>query len=547
MKNLLLLILVLILPQGIFSQNKFYQNKTLTGAENYFEIDTLALKTARENSKESFGLIEKVIDPGSYIIGPGDGFIVMINSFEPVELKLEVDPVGEILIPSVGKVDVKNVTLDNAIELIEKKIKETYEGSEIYISLSKIKKFKVRVSGLVGKSQIVTATSMDRVSEAIDRCGGLEFNASVRNILLIREFKDTVYNVDLDEFYYLTKDESNPYLMGGDHIIVSKEKEELGILISGEIYSKEIIIEYSEGDSLSNLLRLSKGFTPFSKLDSVEYYKYDSDTFSYKKSYMNLTSWKGLMKKPYTKYPNDIEVFPGDRIYIRQQREIEEENYATITGEVIFPGRYTISKNDTWLSDLINNSGGINEDGSFKSAYFIRQEFIEKRDEELERLKEKDLSEMSESEQKYYQVRIRENRGSMVVDFEKAVENPKSKDDILLTAKDSIHIPLKKNFVNIQGKVVQPGIIKYKEGFTYLDYIFMAGGFTSKADKNETFIRKSTGEQFLASQKNYVIQPGDLILVPQEPDTDFWDSFFKWFTFITQLITVISVIVTVSN
>lgn len=547
MKRINLIILIILLSTSVFSQSKFLQNKTITGARSYWSLDTMALENARENSMETFGFLERAVDPEKYIVGPGDGFIISIISYEPVQLKLKVSPEGALIIPSVGKVIVNEKKLSDAINLIENKVSEIYDGSEIFVALSKLKKFKVRVSGKVGKSQIINATSMDRASEAIDRVGGLEFDASVRNISLSRKSMDTVLNIDLDEFFWLGIEESNPFLMGGDHITIGSVKDDKLILVSGEVYSEEINIEFSKGDSLAKIIRLAKGFTPNAKLDSVELYRMNQTNDAYERSYLDLSNWSDLMEKPFKDYENDVAVFPGDRIYIRRKDNFELENYVAIKGEVKFPGRYTMTDEGFHLSDLIDIAGGLEEDASLESSVLIRQANIEERDEELERLKQKSLSEMSETEQKYYQVRIRENKGAMVVDFKKALNNPKSEFDVLLKSQDSIIIAKKQSYINIQGKVVKPGLIRYKEGYTYLDYVQLAGGFTTRADEGETFIRKITGEQFLASEKNYKIKPGDLILVPQEPETDFWDAFFKWFTVVTQLITIVSVIITVSN
>lgn len=547
MKSFITLNLLIILSVSAFSQNKLMQNRTITGTESYWYKDTMAIENARTNAMDSFGEMERAVDPKKYIIGPGDGFLLSILSYEPKEIKLPVTPEGNVIVPGVGKIDVNEITLEEAVERINEKVGDLYEGSEVFTALYKIKKFKVRVSGKVGKSQIVTATSMDRVSEVIDRVGGLEFDASIRNISLIRNSTDTVINVDLEKFFYLNDEESNPYLMGGDHILVSQIREDRIILVSGEIYSEDVNIEWAKGDSLANIIRLAKGFTPFAKLDSVELIRLDQASNRYKKFNLDLSNWDDILEKPYKSYSNDIALLPGDRIYIRKKVDLIDEKYVTINGEVKFPGRYTLIDEEIRVSDLIEMAGGLKEEASLSSAVFIRQKDIVEKDLELERLEKKPLSELSESEKKYYEVRIKEKKGAMVIDFNEIAKDQDSKYNITLQNKDSIYIPEIQNYINVQGRVVKPGLIKYKSGLEYMDYVRLAGGYTSKADDNETFIKRSTGEQFLASERNYSLQPGDMILVPQKPETDFWDAFFKWFTFITQLITVVSVIITVNN
>ena len=59
--------------------------------------------------------MEKPINPEQYLVGPGDQFLVNVISSENIaNYTLTVSPTGEILIPSVGIVQVNGQTLSNA-------------------------------------------------------------------------------------------------------------------------------------------------------------------------------------------------------------------------------------------------------------------------------------------------------------------------------------------------------------------------------------------------------------------------------------------------
>jgi protein involved in polysaccharide export with SLBB domain len=151
---------------------------------------------------------------------------------------------------------------------------------------------------------------------------------------------------------------------------------------------------------------------------------------------------------------------------------------------------------------------------------------------------------MTKSELKYFAARISEKKGLMAVNFKKAVEDPSSVDNILLQNKDSIIVPETIDFINIQGRVNSPGNVQYNENFDYLDYVALAGGFGYRADIDETFVTKSKGEQFLAEDYNYVLEPGDTILVPPEEEVTFFEIFTTALTIAAQLVTVVGVIIT---
>ena len=105
-------------------------------------------------------------------------------------------------------------------------------------------------------------------------------------------------------------------------------------------------------------------------------------------------------------------------------------------------------------------------------------------------------------------------------------------------------LPQKKYFVNVQGRVITPGLVTFRENYTYLDYINAAGGFAYRADEGETFIHKTRGEQYLAEDMNYIIEPGDNILVPPEKPSTFWKDMNTGLQVTVSFLGIVMVIVT---
>ena len=171
------------------------------------------------------------------------------------------------LIDGVGEYILLVRNLTEAYKLINEKMGQVYKNFSI--ALSDVRKFKVNISGAAIKSSVVPATATDRVSEIIERVGGLQDSASVRNIILIRAVTNERLKVDLLKFYLLADNESNPYVNGGDHIIVPFASEKQIISIQGDVPAP-CEVEFLEGDSLSTLIRFGLGFlNPL--MDSVEY------------------------------------------------------------------------------------------------------------------------------------------------------------------------------------------------------------------------------------------------------------------------------------
>lgn len=509
----------------------------LTGISK-FKLDTLASQNAVNVSKETNLLQEKEINPDEYIVGPGDIFDFNVITTEPLIFTAKVSPDGKMLIPTVGTIEVKNKKLSEVYKLANEKISKIYKTAEIGFVLSKIRQFKVIVSGSVAKPLSVPSSPLDRASEVIERAGGTKFDASLRNIKLIRE--NEVIPVDLLKFFLVGEKSSNPFVEGGDQIVVPPSSEKQQISIFGEVgYPNEF--EFVKGDSLSTLIRFAQGFLASAFLDSVEINRFDPDGKLLKRWFVNLTSWINILSTR-QKLEGDFPLEIGDRIYVRILPNWNKEHYVVISGEVKYPGKYAIVENKDKLYDLFLRCGGFTDEASISDIEFIRQQEADKKDFEMERLYRTPYPEMSEFEQRYFQSRVREKRGAMALDFNKVVEDPNSDQNITLFSKDSLIVPTKKNYINVQGRVNNPGYIVYKRGLTYLDYINQAGGFGYRADEGETFIAKSKGEIFLAENMNYVIEPGDVILVPPKKEYSFSEIFTSTVATIAQFVTIAGVV-----
>lgn len=531
------LIVFFLAISSLRSQVDYYN---ITGAKKG-EIDTIAYQTGQRISKDIEKLLETEIDPKEYILGPNDVLTISILASKPIIFETSITPDGKALVRGVGIVSVKDKTLYEAERIIAEAIRKVYRSEDIMVVLSEMRQFKVIVGGAVRKPMSVSATAADRVSEVIERAGGLKFDASVRKIKLIRNNTRQQIQVDLMKFYLIGDKQSNPYVQGGDHVIVPPSSEHEVIQIFGQIPAPGEF-EYVEGDSLSTLIKLGQGFTESAFLDSVEFASFDHKGANLKRQFIDLTPWKALIHQN-VPLPGDFPLHNGDRVYVRTIPDWNLIKYAIILGEVKYPGKYAITERERIL-EMINRAGGFTSDAALESIEFIRQQELDKLDLEMERLKLIPASEMSMSEFRYFQAKKTEKKGAMAVNFRKILEDPNSDDNIFLRHKDSVIVPQKKDYVNIQGRVNNPGNVTYKEGYTFEDYIALAGGYGYRADDGETFIAKSKGELFLAKDKNYVIEPGDVILVPPVKEVSWMEVGTTLLTVVTQIITIFGVVYT---
>lgn len=511
------------------------------------EYDTVGVKMSAELAKDNVGLMENAIDPTTYLLGPGDMVSVFVGSLEPKLYDLMISPEARLVIPTIGVIVVKGKTLAETEQLVTEKVAKVYKTQSVSLSLKKIRTFKVMVTGNVRTPGYIPASPADRLSEVIERAGRLLFNAAQRNIIIKREGLAEPIIADLTRFYLLGEKAGNPTMQGGDVVTVPPYPEDKVIDISGAV-GAPATFEYTPGDNLSTIIRFAQGFTSSAVSDSVEIIRFKNNDSETEQIFIDASSWGSRLFRGDRSLPNDIELLAGDRIFIRERLSYHATSTVAIKGEVKFAGRYGINPTGTTVADVIQRAGGFTDMASLENSVLIRRK--DTRDEvdvEHARLLGVPIASMSESEKAYFRERQREVPGKIIFDFTKL--DDKTTKQIYLKDLDSIYIPTKNNFVNITGRVAAPGRVLYNPAFSYEDYIDIAGGYSNRADKSEAMLVKQKGERYLASDSKARIEPGDHLLVPEEPEskTKFMDILTATLTITAQIVTVVGVIFTLSK
>lgn len=98
---------------------------------------------------------------------------------------------------------------------------------------------------------------------------------------------------------------------------------------------------------------------------------------------------------------------------------------------------------------------------------------------------------------------------SVGIDLELAMKNPGSSADVVLRAGDKLVVPELSNTVKINGAVMLPNTVAYKDKKSVKYYISQAGGFANNARKSRAFIIYMNGQvaKVKGSGRN-MIEPG---------------------------------------
>ncbi|HZY09987.1 MAG TPA: SLBB domain-containing protein [Bacteroidota bacterium] len=495
--------------------------------------------------------LESIVEPEKYFVGPSDVISVNIWTSPSLNLSIMVTPEGTMIIPTIGELKVADLTLADAKEKILNEVRKKYIKADATVTLIKPRPIIVSVTGNVLSPGLFTLTSVDRANKAISEANYIiilqkderEFQKiqdlsilkvmSTRNIIL-RHRDGSEQRVDLPKFFATKENHWNPYLREGDVIIVPKKNLTKGVFgIYGEVNSPGRY-EYVEGDSLMDAIRIAYGVTRLGIADSLEFSRLSSDGKNISTRIINLQSITDGREQ---NFPLEA----GDRIVVKTKIDRREDYRVVIEGEVIYPGTYPITKNETRLSDIIRQAGGFTEFASLKSAQLMRGSILpeEVQDERLVSLR--GGAPIEDSAYYRLETELRIKKEIVNVDFEKLFLHRDSTQDVVLLSEDKIIIPSIRRTIYVFGQVVLTGHIPFEEGKRLEYYITKAGGYTERARKGDVKIVKEKTKQWLAPDETS-IEEGDYIWVPKEQER----SFAYYMGIASQAASVLSVIIGVA-
>ncbi len=303
---------------------------------------------------------------------------------------------------------------------------------------------------------------------------------------------------------------------------------------------------FASNATLGDLIQKAGGLTEGAKNARVEIARRikNLDVTDHRSSQTVLVDIKdGVLTDPnMTLQPYDVISVLGDAGF-RTQRQVK------IEGEVLYPGYYTIMREDERISDIIKRAGGLTtyaytEGASLKRTGMSKLNAAEKK--EKERLKkelERDSLDAEENDgktKKYTAVEEENGDNSKAkssalakvsqqstsdsdiepsdlvgIELNKILEKPYEKGDLLVLDGDIINVPKELETVKVVGEVLNPNNVVYVKGKSLKYYVNQAGGFTDNALKKRVFVQYANGAVKGKSGGYPEVKPGAEIVVPK--------------------------------
>lgn len=221
------------------------------------------------------------------------------------------------------------------------------------------------------------------------------------------------------------------------------------------------------------------------------------------------TSDRAFKLKPY----DIVEVHPSPDYHTQEQVEIK--------GEAMYIGKYTLSKRNERLSDIIKRAGGLKESAYIPGASLVRkmtEEEILVRDQTIKMAKQ-NSNETDSLDVEKIDLSDTYNVG---IDLAAALANPGTPADVVLQEGDVLNIPQMQSTVKISGDVLFPNTVGFVPGKKAKYYIEQAGGYGNRAEKKKAFVVYMNGSVAKIG-RNTKLEPGSHIVVPTKEKTTGFD------------------------
>lgn len=489
---------------------------------------------------------DRVIDPDTYLVGPGDVMQLYIWGEFDISYMLQIDPEGNILVPTIGAFDVSNMTLADAKERIHLAAQEKYPGVDLSITLASMRFFTAFLTGAVLREGSFTIHPTTRVADIIELSGGfldelrsstfeeevagktvtrvrqIIRKATARRTIKIMHMDGSMEFVDLAMFLATGDIKHNPYIRMGDMVHVGFRSEVTYIF--GAV-NQQGRFEYKPGDEIEDLVYLARGLTRDAPLIKAELWRFKKGTEEAEVIELgsNEEGKGGFIYEDIRHVP----LQPNDMIFIRARSLWQQMPTTLVYGEVKYRGRYRITPGITRIKDVVTMAGGLTEQASLIGAKVLRTKMRTKSDPELQRLQSlrrvTGLADMNREDKAYLKTKAREEKGRASVDFERLFKDDDDEQNIYLESGDVVYIPTRRRTISVSGQMQKPGLIDFEPGHDVNFYIEKAGGYSYQADKDGSrLIRARSGirEELIGE---LIVEAGDEIWVPQKERVDYWD------------------------
>ena len=216
-----------------------------------------------------------------------------------------------------------------------------------------------------------------------------------------------------------------------------------------------------------------------------------------------------------------------DRVLIKRDPTKTFNQVVSISGEVQFPGSYTLLYEGEKIYDLIKRAGKFKSTAYTDGMYVYRKNPIFANVQNLiipDTLKRK-IKDIPIYDRDLFN---REYSNRIPILWDDILEDTNSIYNIALEPGDSLVVPKNPNLIYVVGEIGIPSSVPYKKGGSLSYYINQAGGYTENSGKGYEIVILPNGKKWNPSSWFFIPNPeilsGSTIIVPTllPSESQFW-------------------------
>lgn len=455
-------------------------------------------------------VLEGAVDPTTYIVGPGDEFVVSIGGLAPRQVPATVSADGILVIPEAGSFAAAGRTLAAVRAEASAALRRRFTNVTTDVALSAPRQFYVHVSGAVPDPGRHIVRSVARVEDALTAANAGNSPrtltaymgtatpqgqwAALRNVV-VTHTDGSSDRLDLMRYFTTGDVAYNPYLRDGDavHVATFSPTQE-GVSVNGAV-TQPGVYDIRQNDSVLDLLIAAgwqrDGGAPLSAIRLMR---------TEEQAAPRLLTLDEAARTP---------VRPRDQVYAVAANP--NAGFVAVVGAVHYPGTYPIQEQQTTLAQLIEMAGGLRDDALLRSAYLLRPARIAVGP--LDTLRADPIGDLDYFSRLFLTDQLAQTP-AVAIRLDRVVAG---EEDLLLQNGDRLVVPRGADGVRVFGQVLHAGYFPFAAGLTARDYVSLAGGVGPGA--TDVFLMEAGSNQLIADASQ-PLEPGDAVFVSRTPTAD---------------------------
>jgi protein involved in polysaccharide export with SLBB domain len=299
---------------------------TEAATETLVESNIYGHQVFRNKSLKVYRATDGTTPPESYPLKAGDEIAVTIFGASQTDFILRVDESGFVQLPNTARIQLEGIPLGEARTVLANRLKRffTFSNGQLNVRIRAASTISINIFGEVENNGSFVMSSLNTGFNALVAAGGPTDRGTVRNIQLIQGDKET----SLDVYEYLRSPTSGTALFLNNNATLFVPMAEIIVTLEGGV-QRPFQYELKAGETITDLIAFAGGLKARAEVNNIRVTRYVNGQ-------LELFNVDLDQQADFALEDEDIVEVPVVENPI--------ENFVTIEGDVLLPGRYAFSE-----------------------------------------------------------------------------------------------------------------------------------------------------------------------------------------------------------